>query len=492
MIIGKKIIGGYVFVITLLLISAATGYYSFSVVSERYSHFIDVDEESIQRASNLRLYLEEEKGDYRGYLAYSDDSKTYLDDLQQNRRDFDESLLNTQQSDLSDNDEMGQNILKDIARLHTEFVQIQENIILLVNQGNRPGAINVSLNEIRPVRLELINKIDSYMDYKNKKIQQSRADLNDLQKRLSLFMIIISAIAIIMGFGIGFSITRSINSQLRDAINQISSSSAEILATTSQLASGASETAIAVSETTATSEEVKQTSQISSEKARSVAESAHKAASVSQEGKTAVSQNIEAIKRIKEQTEMVAESIVKLSEQTRAIGEITLTVNDLAEQSNLLAVNAAIEAAKAGEHGKGFTVVANEIRSLAEQSKQATIQVRKLLNDIQRTASATVMATDQVTKAVDSGVKQAISAGESINKLADTISESSQAATQVSVSSQQQFVGINQIGSAMENIKQATQQNAAGIKQAEKAAQNLNELGRELRTLVEETDQGHT
>lgn len=487
MIIGKKIIGGYVIVMTLLLISAATGYYSFTVVSERYSHFIDVDEESIHRAANLRLYLEEEKGGYRGFLAYSDDPKIYLDELQQNRRDFDESLLNTQQSDLSENDEIGQNILKEITRLHAEFVQMQEKIILLVNQGNRPAAINVSVYEIRSVRMDLINKIDSYMDYKNMKIEQSRADLNDLQSRLSLFMIIISITAIIVGLAIAFSITRSINSQLQGAINQISSSSAEILATTSQLASGASEIAIAVSQTTATSEEVKQTSQISNEKARSVAESAYKATSVSQEGKTAVSQNIEAIKRIKGQTERVADSIVKLSEQTRAIGEITLTVNDLAEQSNLLAVNAAIEAAKAGEHGKGFTVVANEIRSLAEQSKQATIQVRKLLNDIQKTASATVMATDQVTKAVDAGVKQAVSAGESINKLADTINEASQAATQVSVSSQQQFVGINQIGSAMENIKQATQQNAAGIKQAEKAAQNLNELGRELRALVEES-----
>ena len=83
------------------------------------------------------------------------------------------------------------------------------------------------------------------------------------------------------------------------------------------------------------------------------------------------------------------------------------TVNDLAEQSNLLSVNAAIEAAKAGEQGKGFAVVAEEIRSLAVQSKQATTQVRAILNDVQRAISAAVLATEHVSKTVEIGVKQA-------------------------------------------------------------------------------------
>lgn len=486
MIIGKKIIGGYVVVLILLLIIGATGYYAFTMVAERYSHFIDSDEVSIHTAENLRLLVEEQKSGYRGYLLYSDDPDQYLDDLLKSRQDFDKTIETLQGIEVTENDAAAQGLLKEIALIQTQYQQVQGKVLSLAQQGNHNEAINVSINEIRPVRLELLNGIDKYVKFKGAKIQRERADVDATRSRLSIILVASSTIAVFLGLGIGFSITRSINRQLREAVNQISSSSAEILATTTQLASGASETAIAVSETTATSEEVKQTSQLSSDKAKTMEESAQKASSVSQEGRNAVAENMEAINRIKEQTEMVAQSIMKLSEQIHAIGEITSTVNDLAEQSNLLAVNAAIEAAKAGEQGKGFAVVANEIRSLAEQSKKGTIQVRRLLNDIQKATSSAVMATDNVTKAVDAGVKQAVAAGDSIEKLAGTITESSQAATQVSVSSQEQLIGISQIGSAMENIKQAAQQNVSGIKQAEKAAHDLNELGQKLRTLVEE------
>src|SRR5207302_9134131 len=121
---------------------------------------------------------------------------------------------------------------------------------------------------------------------------------------------------------------------------------------------------------------------------------------------------------IQSQMESIAESIVRLSEQSQSIGEIISTVNDLAEQSNLLAVNAAIEAAKAGEQGKGFTVVAHEVKSLAEQSKQATSQVRAILSDIQRATNGAAMAVEQGAKAVEEGVRQSAEAGRSIAQLA--------------------------------------------------------------------------
>src|SRR4028119_1286641 len=107
------------------------------------------------------------------------------------------------------------------------------------------------------------------------------------------------------------------------------------------------------------------------------------------------------MQRIREQMEAIGESMMRLSEQSQAIGAIIATVDDLAQQSNLLAVNAAIEAAKAGEQGKGFAVVAQEVKSLADQSKQATTQVRTILNDIQKATGAAVMATEQGSKAVE-------------------------------------------------------------------------------------------
>lgn len=274
---------------------------------------------------------------------------------------------------------------------------------------------------------------------------------------------------------------RQTNHDLHEGVGVLAAASSEILATTTQVTSGASETASAVSETSATVSEVKQTAQLTSQKARYVSDSAQKAAQVSQVGRTSVEEAISGMHRIQEQMEAIADSIVRLSEQGQAIGEIIATVNDLAEQSNVLAVNAAIEANKAGEHGKGFVIVAQEVKSLAEQSKQATAQVRTLLGEIQKATSAAVLATEQGHKAVEAGVVQSTEAGDSIRQLAESINEAAQAAMQIAASSQQQMVGMDQIAQAMDNINQASTQNVAGTRQVEVAAQNLHELGVKLK-----------
>jgi methyl-accepting chemotaxis protein len=278
---------------------------------------------------------------------------------------------------------------------------------------------------------------------------------------------------------------RSVTGEIKEGVNVLATSASEIMASTSMVASGTAETATAMSQTTATIEEVKQTAQVSNQKAKHVSDTAQKVVQVSQGGKKSVSDTIEGMNRIREQMESIAESTVRLSEHGQAIGEIIVSVNDLAERSNLLAVNAAIEAAKAGEHGRGFGVVAQEIKSLAEQSKQATAQVRTILSDIQQATNAAVMATEQGSKAVEAGVKQSGEAMEAIRTLSDGIAESAQAATQIAASSHQQLVGMDQVALAMENIKQASVQNAASTRQTETTAQGLHELGQKLKQLVE-------
>ncbi len=277
---------------------------------------------------------------------------------------------------------------------------------------------------------------------------------------------------------------RQMNQEISAGVNVLASSASEILATTSQVASSAAETATAVNETTATVVEIKQTAQLTSQKARSVLDAAQRSAQTSQAGTKSVEEAAAGMGRIRDQMATIAASVVGLSEQGQAIGEIIATVNDLAEQSNLLAVNAAIEAAKAGEQGKGFAVVAQEVRSLAEQSRQATAQVKGILGDIQKATSGAVMATEQGSKAVEAGVRQSAEAGESIRMLAESISDAAQSATLISVSAQQQQVGMDQVAAAMENIKQASTQNVAGTKQAEVSAQNLHALGGKLQTLM--------
>ncbi|GAB6179505.1 hypothetical protein JCM14036_08240 [Desulfotomaculum defluvii] len=268
-------------------------------------------------------------------------------------------------------------------------------------------------------------------------------------------------------------------------VNVLVTSAGEISASTSQFVSGAHETASAVNETTTTMEEVKQTAQLSNDKAQYVSQIAQKAVHVSQNGQRSVDETVQGMNRIKDKMELIAEGIVRLSEQSQAIGEIITTVDDLAEQSNLLAVNASIEAAKAGDQGVGFVVVAQEIKSMAEQSKEATAQVRSILNEIQKATSSAVMATEQGYKVVEDGVKQSTEAGESIRMMTKTISEAAQSVVQIAASVQQQFVGMDQVALAMESIQQASGQNADSAKQLELTAQSLAEMGRELKQMVQ-------
>jgi methyl-accepting chemotaxis protein len=275
-----------------------------------------------------------------------------------------------------------------------------------------------------------------------------------------------------------------LTSDLSEGVGVLGTSANEISVSTTQLAASASESAAAVSETTTTVEEVRQTAQIASQKAKNVSDTAQKAAQISLSGRKSIEDVSAGMERIRQQMEAIAASMGRLSEQSQTIGQIIATVEDLAAQSNLLAVNAAIEAAKAGEHGKGFGVVAQEVKSLAEQSRQATNQVRTILSDVQKATATAVLATEQGSKAVEAGTRQTEVAGESIQALTTGVTEAAQAATQIAASSQQQLVGVDQVAIAMENIKQASMQNVASAKQLETAASNLNELGQRLKQLV--------
>jgi len=277
---------------------------------------------------------------------------------------------------------------------------------------------------------------------------------------------------------------RELNLEIREVVNVLASSAGEIMTTVSELASSSAQTATSVSETNATVQEVRQTTDLASQKSRQVYESSHKAVTVARAGRESVDSAIDGMRGIDERMGFIAERIVNLSEQSQAIGEIIATVNDLAEQSNLLAVNAAIEAAKAGEHGKGFGVVAQEVKNLATQSKQATAQVRGILGLIQKATTAAVLATEQGSKAVGAGVKQSGEAGESIRQLAVSIEEAANATLQIVTSTQEQAIGMDQIAIAIQSINQASGQNVEGSRQIETAAKNLYELNQKLKQLV--------
>jgi methyl-accepting chemotaxis protein len=274
--------------------------------------------------------------------------------------------------------------------------------------------------------------------------------------------------------------------QVQETANDLSGGAAEILAAATQQAASASEQSAAISQTTVTVDEVKTISQQAIDRAREVVSASQHTVDVSHAGQQAVQDTIAIMGHIEERVESIAQNILALSEQTQQISEIIATVNDIASQSNMLALNAAVEAARAGEHGKGFAVVAAEVRNLAEQSRQATAQVREILLDIQNGINATVMATEEGIKVVDRGVQLTAGTATAIEQLAGVIDESAQAAMQMVAGGQQQASGVEQIALAMQSINQATQQSLASARQVEKAVQGLHGLARILIEIVEQ------
>lgn len=351
------------------------------------------------------------------------------------------------------------------------------------------AGFNAALGLVRTNRGKVV------MDQIRAVLGQADADENQLQAQRDLaaqraanetlnvlLYGIVSAVIILLAAGV--LITRNIVRPLQEAVGAVASATAEILAGTSQQATGMQEQAAAVAQTVSTVEEITQTAQQSNDRAKMVADSAQRAASDSAAGRRAVEGSIGVMGSVKSRTESIAQSILALAEQAQSIGEINTVVNDIAEQTNLLALNASIEASRAGEQGKGFAVVAAEIKSLAEQSKKATAQVRQILTEIQKATNGAVMATEEGTKSVDDAARIVTQAGESIRALADTIGETSQAALQITASVGQQAIGMSQIRDAMTNINQATTQNLASTRQAEQAARDLDHVGVRLRALL--------
>jgi len=271
---------------------------------------------------------------------------------------------------------------------------------------------------------------------------------------------------------------------LQESAVKVTTSSAEILASSTQMASTTREQASAVNQVTTTVQEIKTSAEQVAQHAQGVAEEAAAAAQAAQKGKEAVSAAIGGMEEIEKKVELIAENILALSEKTQQIGDIIDTVSDIAGQSNILALNAAIEAAQAGEAGRGFRVVADEVRSLSEQSRQAAGQVKVILGDIQKATNLAVMATEQGTKGVEGGSKLVSRTAETIGELTQVMQVAAQAAQQIVAGVEQQTIGLDQIAIGMNDISQASQQSALGAQQSQKAAQDLAQLAEQLKGIA--------
>lgn len=324
---------------------------------------------------------------------------------------------------------------------------------ILAHYKGRPAkAVEACQSVIKIIFLDMGIAIDTYIEAMNRR---ERGQINKFVEALSEFS------------------------------GELSTSSSGIMGATSEQTASAQQQATAISEVSTTLSELRQTSAQALEKAESVITVSEQSVTSSKSGIESVEAAAKGMQEIRDQVESIAERILSLSEQTQQVGDIIMSVSEISEQSKLLALNAAIEAARAGEHGRGFAVVATEIRSLADQSKQATAQVRKILGDIQSATNSAVVATEEGSKKVDAGLEITQRAGTSIQALADSIEESAASARLIANASRQQSTGVEEVANAMGSINEATNATAAGMRQTEDAVQAQQQMTLRMNELIE-------
>ncbi|HVN48536.1 MAG TPA: methyl-accepting chemotaxis protein [Bacteroidota bacterium] len=273
--------------------------------------------------------------------------------------------------------------------------------------------------------------------------------------------------------------------QVMTLSSAVASASSEISSSTEEMAAGAQEQTSQAGEVASAVEEMTKTIIENSKNAGSAAATARQAKQSAEQGGRVVDQTIRGMKEIAKVVRKSASTVQELGKSSDQIGKIISVIDDIADQTNLLALNAAIEAARAGEQGRGFAVVADEVRKLAERTTKATKEIADMIKKIQSDTKGAVISMDEGTSKVDEGIAFADQAGVALKEIVATSQQLTDMVAQIAVASEQQSSASEQISKNVEAISAVTSETATGNQQIARASEDLNRLTENLQQLVE-------
>ncbi|MFT3843325.1 MAG: methyl-accepting chemotaxis protein [Myxococcaceae bacterium] len=286
------------------------------------------------------------------------------------------------------------------------------------------------------------------------------------------------------GFGKVIDTLRTFVREINEAALRLSSSANEVLAASTQHETSSTEQAAAIHETTATMEELKHASAQIAENAGAVARVAEETLGSARSGRGAISEFIQAMQQIRSDSAAVADSIAKLSKRVERIGTVVEVIDEIADRSDLLALNAALEGSRAGEAGKGFSIVAAEMRRLAENVMDSTKEIKNLIQEIREATVAAAGAAEASQTATQEGEKLGAVAAQAVEGILAGVQETSDAARVINLATQQQRTATEQVVSSMAEIEEVTRQTTSASKQATGAAAELTQLAGRLAELI--------
>jgi methyl-accepting chemotaxis protein len=479
--VGRRLVAGFGLAGLTLLLVAFVSYRNITGLIENnglveHSHQVRIE------LANLLSELKDAETGQRGYLLTGVDSylEPYETALPEIKTTFAKVVELT-----ADNPLQKPRLAKLPQLIDAKLAELRQTIELRRTQ-DIGAALKIVLNNSGKTLMDQIREVIGQADQEAVDLLKLRADearaSADMTTTIILWGGLLGSVAVA---AIGWFITRSLSRQIGSAVLQIQSSSAELQIAANQQATGAKEQSTAMAEISTTISELLATTRQIAESARRVARNAEQTAVSSRQGHGTVDLTHESIAGIRRQVDQIVAHMLELGKKSQEIGAVVEIVSELAEQTNILAINATIEAAGAGENGKRFAVVADEIRKLADRVAGSAKEIRTLIEDVRGAVNTTVMATETGSKAVDAGSRQFGDVASAFKQIAGLVSTTTDASREIELSTTQQSTAVEQVNIAISSVAQASAEMETSAGQTSKTASLLAELPRELLRIIQ-------
>jgi methyl-accepting chemotaxis protein len=478
---GRKIAAGFALSLILLIAIGTVAYTNISkltATSEWVTHTHDVLEHI---AGVLSLLRDAETGQ-RGYVITGDEA--YLEPYHTGSAGVLNVIKDLRQL-TADNPNQQKRIDAAEPLINAKLTELKQTIDL-----RRAGNVDETVKIIRSGEgkrfMDDLRRILDEMENEERTLLKQRAEEGAAAAAGAKSVIVFGTLLCLLCVtAAGILITRSLSRQIGSSVGQIQSSSTELQAAANQQATATKEQSTAMSEISTTISELLATSRQIAESSQRVAQIAAQTAAAARSGDATVASAHDSITTIRRQVDLIVNHMLELGKKSQQIGAVLDIVAELAEQTNILAINATIEAAGANEAGKRFAVVADEIRKLADRVAGSTKEIRSLIEDVRSSVNTTIMTTEGGSKSVDAGAKQFSEVAAAFGEIASLVGTTTEAAREIELSTKQQSTAVEQVNVAITSAAQATKETEASSGQTLQTAVELSGLSHALLRIVQ-------
>jgi methyl-accepting chemotaxis protein len=477
---GNKLAFGFGLTVALTLIMGASSVAALSIVVDAKDDAIKVAVDDLVSAEHLTTKAESRISDYRGYLLNG--NQEYLDLTNADREEF-LDLVGQLRGTLTDPTALA--LLSAVSEAEAKHAAVLQPVIERRKTiDNLTNISQLNATEVAPARKALQDSIAALTNRVRTDVETARKDSSARATQAIVLIVGLGLLAMACGGVIAWRLNRDLRREVGAAVGHIQSSSAELEAAAAQQASGGRDQASAMSEITTTISELLITSRQIAENAQRVSKIAEDTADAALSGDSTIDQTRTSITAIRNQVDQIVQHMLALGEKSQQIGGVVDLVSELAEQTNILAINATIEASGAGEWGRRFAVVAEEIRKLADRTAGSAKEIRTLIDDVRGAVNTTVMATEIGAKSVDAGSRQFDDATSSFRRIAQLVATTNDATREIELSTKQQTTAVEQVNVAASDTARVTRETEASAVQTKQTAAHLSSLSGDLLELV--------